>query len=70
MQHRDPVLKVEPHAHNGFVVCAQWPSGEVETLVGLYTSEEAAQDWIDHHAAEWTRERALARISGGPVRLV
>jgi hypothetical protein len=70
MQLHNPVFKVEPHARDGFVVCAQWSSGEIETLIGLYTSEEAAQDWIDHHTAEWARERALARSAGGPVRVV
>lgn len=70
MQSHYPIFRVEAHARDGYVVCAQWRSGEVETLIGLYTSEEAAQDWIDHHSAEWARERALARISGGPVRVV
>ena len=37
----------------GWVILARWPTGEVEQLVGVYLSMEAAEKWLSERYEEW-----------------
>lgn len=37
----------------GWVVLANWPTGEVEQLVGVYSTMEAAENWLYERYDEW-----------------
>lgn len=41
----------------GWVIVARWPNGREEPLIGLFTNEAFARDWIRDHGEIWISHR-------------
>lgn len=61
---RFKIRPLEPY----FVVNALWPDGSSEQLVGMFTSEEAAERWVTENASSYIAQRngARAGLSNSP----
>lgn len=56
----------------GWVVLAKWPTGEVEQLVGVYSTLEAAESWLGERYHDWLEQAITVqrRSSWGRSALV
>ena len=50
-----PILEIalQKNPVYGWVIMANWSSGEVEQLVGVYATREAAEAWVAERYDDW-----------------
>lgn len=59
-----PILQICPY-DDGYVIEATWPGGKSETLVGVFVSQFAAQQWLNSGGAlRWATQQRRSTFPG------
>lgn len=59
-----PTFQIRPN-DDGYVIDATWPDGKSETLIGVFVSQFAAQQWLSSGGAlRWAMQQRKSGLRG------